>query len=229
MPAWNSEWNNLRGETLIGANMQEKQAIRRCPWVDLTKPDYVDYHDKEWGIPVHDDRQLFEFLLLEGAQAGLSWYTVLRKRENYRIAFDYFDPEKIAEYDAQKVQELLANPGIIRNRAKILAAINNAQRFLDILEEFETFAAYIWRFVDGKPIVNELRELVDYPATSRESDALSKDLRQRGFKFVGSTVCYAHMQATGMVNDHTMDCFRRQEIVEGYSGEFSRRARLSVK
>lgn len=201
--------------------MQEKQATRRCPWVDLTKPDYIAYHDKEWGVPIHEDQRLFEFLILEGAQAGLSWYTVLRKRENYRITFDHFDPEKVAKYDEEKVQELLANPGIIRNKAKILAAISNAQRFLEIQEEFASFDAYIWRFVQGKPIVNELRELEDYPATSRESDELSKDLRQRGFKFVGSTVCYAHMQATGMVNDHTIGCFRRQEIVDGYSGKFS--------
>jgi DNA-3-methyladenine glycosylase I len=197
--------------------MQVKNAICRCPWVDLTKPDYVEYHDKEWGVPVHEDRLLFEFLTLEGAQAGLSWYTVLRKRENYRIAFDQFDPEKVAVYDGQKVQELLANTGIIRNRAKILAAINNARRFVDIREEFGSFDAYIWRFVDGRPIVNEIGELGDYPATSRESDAMSRDLRARGFKFVGSTVCYAHMQATGMVNDHSMDCFRRREIIQGYS------------
>jgi len=202
--------------------MQEKQTILRCPWVDLTKPDYVEYHDTEWGVPVHDDQRLFEFLLLEGAQAGLSWYTVLRKRENYRIAFDGFNPEKVAGYDEQKVQLLLANPGIIRNRAKILAAINNARQFLRVQGEFGTFAAYILRFVDGKPIINQFRALEDYPATSPESDALSKDLRQRGFKFVGSTVCYAHMQATGLMNDHTVDCFRRQQIIDGYSGEFSR-------
>ena len=199
--------------------MQEKNAVCRCPWVDLTKPDYVDYHDTEWGVPVHDDQRMFEFLTLEAAQAGLSWYTVLRKRENYRIAFDLFDPEKVAGYDEQRVQELLVNTGIIRNRAKILSAINNARRFLDVREEFGSFDAYIWRFVDGEPIVNELRELGDYPATNRESDALSKDLRQRGFKFVGSTICYAHMQATGMVNYHSIDCFRRQEILEGYSGK----------
>ena len=192
-----------------------KHEIYRCPWVDLSKPDYVDYHDKEWGVPVHDERLLFEFLTLEGAQAGLSWYTVLRKRENYRIAFDRFDPEIVARYDELKVRELLSNPGIIRNRAKILAAINNGRKFLEIQEEFGSFDDYIWRFVDGKPIVNELKELGDYAATSRESDAMSKDLRQRGFKFVGSTICYAHMQATGMVNDHTMACFRRQEILEG--------------
>ncbi len=209
--------------------MQKKHPIVRCPWVDLSKPDYIDYHDKEWGVPVHDDRGLFEFLTLEAAQAGLSWYTVLRKRENYRIAFDRFDPEKVAGYDEQKVQELLANTGIIRNQAKIRAAINNAQRFLEIQKEFGSFDAYIWRFVDGKPIVNEIRELGDYAAVSRESDTLSKDLRQRGFKFVGSKVCYAHMQATGMVNDHTIDCFRRQEILEGYSGKSSKRIPISVK
>lgn len=191
-------------------------SILRCPWVDLRKPDYIAYHDTEWGVPVHDDQRLFEYLTLEAAQAGLSWYTVLRKRENYRIVFDHFDPGKVAGYDDQKVRGLLANPGIIRNRAKVLAAINNAQRFLEIREEFGSFDAYIWRFVDGEPIVNELRNLEDYHSTSRESDALSKDLRQRGFKFVGSTVCYAHMQATGMVNDHTLDCFRRQEILDGY-------------
>jgi DNA-3-methyladenine glycosylase I len=199
--------------------MSNNKSIRRCPWVDLGKPDYVDYHDKEWGVPVHDDRLLFEFLTLEGAQAGLSWYTVLRKRENYRIAFDNFDPEKVAGYDEQKVRELLANPGIIRNRAKILAAVNNAGRFLDIQKEFGSFDAYMWAFVGGRPIVNEFRNLGDYPATSRESDEMSKDLRRRGFKFVGSTVCYAHMQAVGMVNDHSTDCFRRQEIVEGYAGK----------
>jgi DNA-3-methyladenine glycosylase I len=197
--------------------MRKNNIIRRCPWVDLGKPDYVDYHDKEWGVPVHDDRLLFEFLVLEGAQAGLSWYTVLRKRENYRAAFDNFDPEKVARYDEQKVQELLGNAGIIRNRAKILAAVNNAGRFLDIREEYGSFDAYMWSFVGGAPIVNAFRELGDYPATSRESDEMSEDLRRRGFKFVGSTVCYAHMQATGMVNDHSTDCFRRKEIIEGYA------------
>ena len=199
--------------------MQEKNGIRRCPWVDLSKPEYIDYHDKEWGVPLHDDRRLFEFLTLEAAQAGLSWYTVLRKRENYRIAFAQFDPEKVAAYDAQKVGELLADPGIIRNRAKILAAINNAQKFLQTREEFGSFNAYIWGFVGGKPIVNLFRELGDYPVTSRESEAMSKDLRQRGFKFVGPTICYAHMQATGLVNDHALACFRREEIVAGYAVE----------
>jgi DNA-3-methyladenine glycosylase I len=186
----------------------------RCPWVDLTKPDYVAYHDHEWGVPVHDDRLLFEFLTLEGAQAGLSWYTVLRKRENYRTAFDGFVPEKVARYAEGKVQELLQNAGLIRNRAKIAAAIHNAGRFLAVQEEFGSFDAYLWRFVAGRPLVGERRTMADYPATSPESDALSRDLRQRGFKFVGSTICYAHMQAVGMVNDHSIDCFRRRQLLE---------------
>jgi len=198
--------------------MQKQVGRCRCPWVDFSKKDYLDYHDLEWGVPVHDDHRLFEFLILEGAQAGLSWYTVLRKRENYRLAFAQFDPEKVALYDEQQVALLLSNPGIIRNRLKILAAINNAQKFLEIQEAFGSFAAYMWRFVDGRPIVHEIRMLSDYPATSPESEALSKDLRQRGFKFVGSTICYAQMQAIGMVNDHSVDCFRRQEIIAGYAG-----------
>ena len=192
----------------------QKKPLSRCLWVDLTKPDYVDYHDQEWGVPVHDDRLLFEFLILEAAQAGLSWYTVLRKRENYRIVFDQFNPEKVARYDARKIEKLMSDARIIRNRAKILAAINNARRFLEIQEAFGSFDAYIWRFVDGKPIVHEFKSLSDYTASSRESDALSRDLRERGFKFVGTTICYAHMQATGMVNDHVIDCFRRKEILK---------------
>jgi DNA-3-methyladenine glycosylase I len=186
--------------------------------VDLTKQDYVEYHDREWGVPVHDDRRLFEFLTLEAAQAGLSWYTVLRKREEYRVAFDDFDPDKVARYGERRVKSLLANPGIIRNRQKVLAAINNAGKFLEVQEAFGSFAAYMWRFVDGKPIVHKIRKSSDYPGTGAESDAMSKDLRQRGFKFVGSTICYAHMQATGMVNDHTVDCFRRREIITTYEG-----------
>lgn len=181
----------------------------RCSWVDLSKPDYVAYHDEEWGVPVHDDRKLFEFLVLESAQAGLSWYTILRKRENYRQAFDGFNPEKIALYDDNKVQELLNNPGIVRNRLKVLATINNARRFLAIQAEFGSFDTYIWQFVGGKPIINHWKTLAECPATTPESDAMSKDLKKRGFKFLGSTVCYAHMQATGMVNDHLLDCFRR--------------------
>lgn len=187
----------------------------RCPWVDLTKPDYIAYHDNEWGVPVHDDPRIFEFLTLEGAQAGLSWYTVLRKREAYRKAFEQFDPEKVAQYGKRELASLLKNPGIIRNEQKIVAAINNAQRFLEIQAEFGSFDRYIWRFVDGKPILHKLKRVKDYPATSAESDALSKDLKQRGFKFVGSTTCYAHMQATGMINDHVVDCFRRREIING--------------
>jgi DNA-3-methyladenine glycosylase I len=186
----------------------------RCPWVDLSKPDYVEYHDVEWGVPIHDDQRMFEFLVLESAQAGLSWYTVLRKRENYRHAFDGFDPKKIACYEEQKLEALLQNSGIIRNRLKILAAINNAQRFLEIQQEFGSFDTYIWTFVNGHPLVNEIGSLEEYPTTSPESDTLSKDLRRRGFKFLGSTICYAHMQATGMVNDHAMTCFRRQQILD---------------
>ena len=188
--------------------------LQRCPWLDLDKPDYVAYHDREWGVPVHDDRKHFEFLTLESAQAGLSWYTVLRKRANYRQAFAEFDPAKVARFSATKVEQMLQNPGLIRNRRKISAAVENARHFLAIQDEFGSFSAYIWRFVDGEPIVNEFRTLADLPATSRESDALSKDLKSRGFKFIGSTVIYAHMQATGMVNDHVLDCFRRSQILD---------------
>jgi DNA-3-methyladenine glycosylase I len=199
--------------------MPSTAGTRRCPWVDPGKPEYVEYHDQEWGVPVHDDRRWFEFLTLEAAQAGLSWYIVLRKRGNYRLAFDGFDPERVARYNEGRVLELLANPGIIRNRAKIVAAIHNARKFLEVRGEFGSFDAYMWRFVGGKPIVNEIRALKDYPKTSPESDAMSGDLRHRGFKFIGSTVCYAHMQATGMVNDHAVYCFRRREIMRGYGVE----------
>jgi DNA-3-methyladenine glycosylase I len=191
--------------------------MHRCPWVDLDKADYIAYHDEEWGVPVHDDQQLFEFLTLESAQAGLSWYTVLRKRAHYRKVFAQFDPKKVARFTEKKIAELLQDPGIIRNRLKVNAAVSNARLFLDLQEEFGSFDAYIWRFVDGEPIVNELRDLADYPATSPESDALSKDLKQRGFKFVGPTIIYAHMQATGMVNDHALDCFRREQIIAAYA------------
>ena len=191
----------------------------RCPWVDMTKPDYVDYHDNEWGVPVHDERTIFEFLTLEAAQAGLSWYTVLRKREAYRTAFADFDPKKVVRYGKKQIEALLKNPGIIRNRLKILAAVNNAGKFLQVQAEFGSFDSYIWRFVDGKPIVNRLKTLKDYPATSRESDALSTDLKQRGFKFVGSTIVYAHMQATGMINDHVTGCFRRRPIIGAYKNK----------
>ena len=192
------------------------RADGRCSWITPNNQDYIDYHDKEWGVPVHDDRVIFEFLTLEAAQAGLSWYTVLRKREAYRKAFADFDPEKVARYGKRQIDSLLHNAGIIRNQAKILAAVNNAERFLAVQEEFGSFDAYIWRFVGGKPIVHRIQRLKDFPATSAESDALCKDLKQRGFKFVGSTICYAHMQATGMVNDHVIECFRRREIIDGY-------------
>ena len=188
--------------------------LQRCPWLNLDKPDYVAYHDREWGVPVHDDRKHFEFLTLESAQAGLSWYTVLRKRANYRKAFAEFDPAKVSRFNAAKIEQMLQDPGLIRNRRKISAAVENARHFLTVQDEFGSFSAYIWRFVNGKPIVNEFRTLADLPATSRESDALSKDLKSRGFKFIGSIVIYAHMQATGMVNDHVLDCFRRGQILD---------------
>ena len=195
---------------------KSKNDTCRCPWVDLSKVDYVEYHDKEWGVPVYDDRLLFEFLTLESAQAGLSWYTVLKKRENYRSAFENFEPEKIATFDQAKIEALLLNPGIIRNRLKIEATVNNAHKFLDVQAKYGRFSKYMWSFVGGKPKINNIRKLSDYPAISKESDALSKDLKNRGFKFLGSTICYAHMQATGMVNDHSDDCFRKIEIIEQY-------------
>jgi DNA-3-methyladenine glycosylase I len=184
--------------------------LQRCGWADTDL--YVDYHDREWGVPVHDDRVLFEFLILEGAQAGLSWTTILRKRDNYRAAFDGFDPQAVAQYEQQKVDELLANSGIIRNRLKIHAAIRNAQAFLGVQREFGCFDAYVWRFVGARPRKNAWRTLRAIPARTPESDALSKDLQRRGFTFVGSTICYAFMQAVGMVNDHLVDCFRYAEI-----------------
>jgi DNA-3-methyladenine glycosylase I len=192
--------------------MPGSKPLLRCPWVDLSKPDYVAYHDEEWGVPVRDDRLMFEFLTLEAAQAGLSWYTVLRKRENYRKAFAGFDPAKVARFGAAKIEKLLADPGLIRNRAKIEAAVHNARRFLEVQREFGSFSGYLWGFVGGKPKVNKLQARGDYPATSPESDALSADLRKRGFKFVGSTIVYAHMQATGMVNDHIVGCFRHKQV-----------------
>jgi DNA-3-methyladenine glycosylase I len=183
--------------------------MQRCFWA---KTDLgIAYHDTEWGVPQHDDRVLFEFLILEGAQAGLSWETILRKRQNFREAFDYFDARAIARYDRRKVKKLLANEGIIRNRLKIAAAIQNAKAFLAVQKEFGTFDAYVWRFVGGKPRVNRWKTGKGIPARTAESDALSKDLVKRGFKFVGSTICYAYMQAVGMVNDHTVDCFRYSE------------------
>ncbi len=188
----------------------------RCFWADQTDALYQEYHDREWGVPVYTDQLLFEFLILEGAQAGLSWYTILRKRQNYRLAFDGFDPQMIAQYGEQKLTELLANPGIIRNRLKISATVRNAQSFLKVQQEFGSFSSYMWQFVDGKPIVNTWTSMREIPADTDVSRRLSKDLLQRGFRFVGPTICYAHMQAVGMVNDHTMDCFRYQEILGLY-------------
>jgi len=193
------------------------ERIIRCPWVDLSKPDYVEYHDREWGVPVFEDRVIFEFLTLESAQAGLSWYTVLRKRENYRRAFANFDPQKVSKFSEKKIEELLQNPGIIRNRLKVTSAVNNAKRFLEVVREFRTFTEYIWSFTGGEPIIHKFKIISDYPATSFESYKLSADLKKRGFRFLGSTVCYAHMQATGLVNDHSTDCFRREEIIKAYS------------
>ena len=184
---------------------------QRCAWPGDDAL-YQKYHDTEWGVPLHDDQRLFEFLILEGAQAGLSWITILRKRDNYRAAFDDFDAKRIAAYDANKIESLLQNAGIVRNRLKVQSAIINAQKYLDVRDEFGSFDKFIWQFVDGKPKQNKRRSIADIPASTPESDAMSKELKRRGFKFVGSTICYAHMQATGMVNDHTMDCFRYREL-----------------
>ena len=182
----------------------------RCPWArsDLM----IAYHDREWGVPVHDDRLWFEFLTLEGAQAGLSWETILNKRENYRRAFADFDPKKVAQFDARKVEKLLADPGIVRNRLKVASTISNARALLAVQMEFGSFDAYIWRFVDGEPVQNKRRRMADVPPRTEKSDAMSKDLAKRGFRFVGSTICYAMMQATGMVNDHVVDCFRYKQL-----------------
>ena len=184
---------------------------KRCPWPS-DDPLMIAYHDTEWGVPLHDDRKLYEFILLDGAQAGLSWSTVLRKRENYRKAFKVFDPQLVARFREKDVERLLKDPGIIRNRLKIESAITNARTFLDIQKEFGSFDAYIWQFTGGKTMQHRCRRLADIPATSKESDAMSKDMKKRGFKFVGSTICYAFMQAAGMVNDHLVDCFRYREV-----------------
>ncbi|MBN2376506.1 MAG: DNA-3-methyladenine glycosylase I [Sedimentisphaerales bacterium] len=184
---------------------------QRCPWPG-DDPLMIDYHDLEWGVPVHDDRKLFEHIILDGAQAGLSWRTILYKRENYRKAFDNFDPQKVARYTDNRIEKLLLNPGIVRNRLKVRSTVQNARAFLEIQEEFGAFSAYLWRFVNGKPIQNQWKTLKEIPATSPESDAMSKDLKKRGFNFVGSTICYAFMQAAGMVNDHTTNCFRYHDL-----------------
>jgi DNA-3-methyladenine glycosylase I len=186
--------------------------IERCGWAINDDPLYTAYHDQEWGVPVHDDTLLFEFLVLEGAQAGLSWATILRKRQNFRQAFDGFDPRKVAAYGEEKVAELMANPGIIRNRRKIEAAILNARAFLDVQHEFGSFDSYVWQFVGGKPLKNAWHTLGEIPAQSEASLRMSKDLVRRGFRFVGPTICYAHMQATGMVNDHLVSCFRYNQV-----------------
>lgn len=184
---------------------------KRCPWCEINELE-IAYHDKEWGVPVHDERVWFEFLTLEGAQAGLSWDTILKKRENYRKAFSGFDPKKVARFSGRKRAALMKNPGIVRNRLKIASAVTNAQAFLAVQREFGSFDRYIWQFVGGKPKRNHWRSLKQVPAATPESDAMSKDLKQRGFRFVGSTICYAFMQATGMVNDHLVTCFRYREI-----------------
>jgi DNA-3-methyladenine glycosylase I len=187
--------------------------LQRCAWAS-DEAFYRDYHDLEWGVPVHDEHTLFEFLILEGAQAGLSWATILRKRDNYRQAFDNFNPEKVAVYDEVKVEQLLSNAGIVRNRRKILSTIQNAQAFLEVQKEFGSFDAYIWGFTVGMTIQNAWHTLAEIPAQTVESKAMSKDLIARGFRFVGPTICYAFMQAVGMVNDHTVDCFRYQELLQ---------------
>lgn len=184
---------------------------KRCEWPG-DDPLYVEYHDREWGVPVHNDRKLFEAIVLDGAQAGLSWITILRKRKNYRKAYDNFDPKKVAEYGKKKERQLLANAGIVRNRLKVAASIGNAKAFLKVQKEFGSFDKFIWQFVGGKTKINKRKRMKDLPATTKESDAMSKELKERGFKFVGSTICYAFMQAVGMVNDHTTACFRYKEL-----------------
>jgi DNA-3-methyladenine glycosylase I len=189
----------------------QQEVVKRCSWSG-DDPLYVEYHDTEWGVPVHDDRKLFEFLVLEGMQAGLSWITILRKRENFRRAFAAFDAEKVARFGKRDVARLMGDAGIIRHEGKILAAITNAQAFLRVRGEFGSFDKYLWQFVGGEPRINRRRSMKNVPATTPQSDAMSRDLKQRGFKFVGSTICYAHMQATGMVNDHVTSCFRYREL-----------------
>jgi DNA-3-methyladenine glycosylase I len=186
--------------------------LTRCPWAGTTKDFYIEYHDREWGVPVHDDRVFFEFLILEGAQAGLSWETILKKRDAYRAAYDHFDPALVAKYNAKRVEKLLANPGIVRNKLKIAASIQNAKSFLAVQKEFGSFDAYVWRFVNGAPLQTGRTAQRGVPARTAESDALSKDLLRRGFKFVGTTIIYAFMQATGLVNDHLVTCFRHAPL-----------------
>jgi DNA-3-methyladenine glycosylase I len=188
--------------------MTASKKVKRCKWAEGVSPNYIRYHDTEWGVPVRDDRKQFEFLILEGAQAGLSWSTILNKREGYRRLMADFDPGKVARFSSKRIEKILLDPSVVRNRLKIESAVSNARAFLDVQQEFGSFCDYIWGFVDGRPLQNRFRRDEDVPATSPQSDALSKDLKQRGFKFVGSTIIYAHMQATGMVNDHVSSCFR---------------------
>jgi len=192
---------------------EAKERPIRCAWASGRR--MVRYHDEEWGVPVHDDRRLFEFLILEGAQAGLSWSTILNKRQNYRRAFDRFNPKRIARYDRRKLKQLLADPGIVRNKRKIAAAVENAKAFLQVQEEFGSFDRYVWQFVGGTPRINSRQSMKQVPARTAESDAMSKDLKRRGFKFVGTTICYAFMQAVGMVNDHLVECYRHAELRQG--------------
>jgi len=191
--------------------MKKSSDKSRCPWC-LGDEDYIAYHDRQWGVPVHEDRLLFEFLVLEGAQAGLSWLTILKKRSNYRRAFDDFDPARVARYDENKIQRLLADPGIVRNRLKIRAAVENAAAFLKVKERYGSFDRYIWRFVDGRPVINNWSRLEQIPASTPVSEKMSRELKKLGFKFVGPTICYAFMQAVGMVNDHLVSCFRHAEL-----------------
>ena len=201
----------------IGINQQGyKKMCTRCLWLDETKPDYVAYHDEEWGIPVFDDQKLFEFITLESAQAGLSWYTILKKRDGYRAAFNNFDVNKVAAMTDEDIERLITEPSIVRNKLKIAATINNAKAFIKIQHEFGSFAKYQWQFVNNKPIVNQIHSREDYPATSEISEKFAKDLKKRGFKFLGPTTVYAHMQACGMVNDHDNACFRKQETIDLY-------------
>lgn len=200
-------------QSLASPTFSKDPAMQRCDWA-AASPLETQYHDEQWGVPVHDDRPLFEMLVLEGAQAGLSWSTILKKREGYREAFDNFNPETVAGYTEATMERLLRNPGIIRNRAKVYAAVTNAQRFLDVRNEFGSFDAYIWSFVDGAPVNNAWETMADTPAQTPTSEAMSKDLKKRGFKFVGPTICYAFMQAVGIVNDHLVTCFRYPEIVK---------------
>ncbi len=189
------------------------KTVKRCKWAEGVSLAYIEYHDTEWGVPMYDDRSQFEFLILEGAQAGLSWSTILNKREGYRKAFADFDPEKVARFTKRRIEKLLENPAIVRNRLKVESTVSNAKAFLAVQEEFGSFSKYIWGFVGGRPIQNKFRRDSDIPATSPDSDALSKDLKKRGFRFVGNTIVYAHMQATGMVNDHVTSCFRYKDCV----------------